>query len=118
MIQPNFFLIDLLDILPEDIDCFIQAPSLENIVIKEMLQDTEYDYYKLLKLNNTNKKIFIKQELETSFSMHIQNIKINKDRVLLFEGYDGVEYGSISQNICIPDWFKEKYFPDYLMGFL
>ncbi len=109
------FLVDILNILPEKIECFIQAPSLENTVIKGMLQDSDYDYYKLLQLDKTSRNKFIKQALETSFEMYIQNIEIKENGVLLFEGFDGVEYGTISKKILIPEWFKEKYIPDTCM---
>lgn len=33
MIKHNEFLIDLLNVLPSSIDCYLQAPSLENKVI-------------------------------------------------------------------------------------
>lgn len=116
--QANSFFIDLLNILPEEIECFIQAPSLENSVIEDMLQNTDYDYFKLLLLDKAKKEKIIRQELETFFSADIQSIEIKKDGVLLFEGHDGVEFGSISKEIFIPEWFKEKYVPDNLMGFL
>ncbi len=108
----NNFLVDVLNILPEGIECFIQAPSLDNIIIEKMLQDSNYDYYKFLKLDKTNKDKFIEQELETFFGMYIQKIEIKEKGVLIFEGFDGVDYGTISKNIFIPEWFKEKYIPD------
>lgn len=44
--------------------------------------------------------------------MYIQNMQVKKDGILLFEGFDGVEFGTISKTILIPEWFKEKYIPD------
>lgn len=41
----NSFIIDVLNILPEKTECFIQAPSLENSAIKEMLQKSDFDYF-------------------------------------------------------------------------
>lgn len=108
----NSFFIDVLNILPEKVECFIQAPSLDNVIIQEMFENTDYDYYKLLSLDETNKKTVLRQELETSFSIYIQSIEIKENGVLLFEGFDGVEYGTISKHILIPNWFKEKYIPD------
>jgi len=113
-IEKSFF-VDLLSILPENIDCFIQAPSLENTVIEKMLQDSEYGYYKLLQLNSANRDTFVNQEEETLFSVYIQNIQIRKEGVLLFEGFDGVEYGTISNKVQVPDYFKVKYIPDTCM---
>ncbi len=108
----NSFLINLLKILPEEVDCFIQAPSLDNEVIQAMFQKTKFDYFNLICLNEISKGKFLEQELKTSFSIYIQNIEIMKNGHLLFKGYDGVEYGIISKEIPIPKWFKEKYIPD------
>ena len=97
----NNFLTDVLNILPEKIECFIQAPSLENSVIKEMLQKSDLDYFELLNLNKTSKEIFVRQEMETSFSVYIQKIEIRENGLLLFEGFDGCEYGMISKTLVI-----------------
>lgn len=111
----NKFFVDILKILPDEIDCFIQAPSLENHFIGRMLRDSDYSYYKLLNLDKTSKDEIIKQEIETSFAMFIQNIKIKVNDILLFEGFDGVEYGTLSREISIPEWFKKKYIPEVCM---
>jgi hypothetical protein len=113
-IDNNFF-VDILKILPDKLECFIQAPSLKNPVIERMFQDSGYNYYKLLQLDKTRKDEIIKQEIETSFAMFIQNIKIKVNGILLFEGFDGVEYGTFSKEMFIPEWFKIKYIPDICM---
>lgn len=111
----NSFLADVLKILPEKIECFIQAPSLENSVIKEMLQASDLDYFELLILNKENKEIFLTQEIETSFSAYMQKIEIRENGVVLFEGFDGCEYGMISKKVIMPEWFKEKYVTETCM---
>lgn len=108
----NSFFIDILRILPEKVECFIQSPSLDNVIIQKMFQSTDFDYYKLIYLDETNKDKFLGEELATYFSMYIQSIEIKENGVLLFKGYDGVEFGTISKKISIPEWFKEKYIPD------
>jgi hypothetical protein len=111
----NSFIIDVLNILPEKTECFIQAPSLENSAIKEMLQKSDFDYFDLLILDENSKGIFIRQEFEASFSMYLQKIEIRENGILLFEGFDGCEYGIISKKVIIPEWFKEKYVPEICM---
>jgi hypothetical protein len=106
----NKFLIDVLNILPEEVECFIQAPSLDNNIVNDMLKNSDYDYYKLLRLDKVSKDKFIRQELETSFSIYIQSIEIKKNGILLFEGFDGVEFGMISQKVLLPGWFKKHTF--------
>lgn len=102
-------LVDVLKILPEEVECFIQAPSLENEIIQKMMLDSELDYYKSIKFNKTNKLEFINQELNFSISAYFQNIQIKSDNKLLFQGFDGVEFGTLSKTIFTPQWFKEKY---------
>ncbi len=116
MKQPaNIFLIDILKVLPEATECFIQAPSLENTLVEGMLQDLDNDRCKLLQLDKINRYKFVNQELKTSFSIYIQYIEINKNGVLLFTGFDGAEYGVISKSVFIPEWFKIKYVSDICM---
>lgn len=102
-------LLDALNVLPEEVECFIQAPSLENEVVQKMMTDSDFDYYKVVKLNNKSKKKFIDQVLAYSIADYFQNIQIKYNSKLLFEGFDGVEFGTLSKSIIIPEWFKEKY---------
>jgi len=113
--EHNEFLINVLNILPDDIDCLIQAPCLENSIIQNMMLDSEYDYYKLIRFDREKKTNFINQEINNLIGNYIQNIQIKKGVDLLFEGFDGVEYGTLSKLLIIPDWFKEKYVPDICM---
>ena len=106
------FFVDLLNILPINIDCFIQAPSLDDLIIEKMLVDSKYAYYKLLQMDSKKKEIFINHQIETSFGMYIQSIEIKEKEYLLFEGYDGVEFGIISNKVHIPDWFLKLYVPE------
>ncbi|WKW46811.1 hypothetical protein P3875_01680 [Myroides sp. JBRI-B21084] len=110
--EHNNFLVDILSILPNEVECLIQAPSLENSTIQKMTKKSKYDYYNLINLTEENKKDFIDEELTNSIGNFIQNIQIRKGDSLLFEGYDGVEYGVISKYLIIPDWFIKKYVPD------
>ena len=59
----NGFIIDVLNILPEKIECFIQAPSLENLAIKEMLQKSDFDYFDLLILMKIVKEYLLDKNL-------------------------------------------------------
>lgn len=104
--------VDVLSILTDELECYIQAPSLRNSFIDGLLSNSNFDYYKLLKIDSTNRNDLLMQEVESNYSMYIQYILIKKGQVKLFEGYDGVEFGVISKNISIPSWFSEKYIPD------
>ncbi|MBS3915314.1 MAG: hypothetical protein KG003_12535 [Bacteroidetes bacterium] len=108
-------LIDILNVIPAKMECYIQAPSLNNKIILDMFKKTEYDYYQLLIIDETNKNTIVNQERETSFGIYVQRIEIKKNGALLFDGFDGVEFGIVSKNLVIPEWFKEKYVPETCM---
>lgn len=102
-------LISVFKILPEVIDCYLQAPSLEDETILNMMSDTEYPYYKLIKVNNLNKKSFINHLYVHDVIQYFQNIELKNNNEMLFQGFDGVEIGIISKQIRIPEWFRDKY---------
>lgn len=110
----NLFFIDILQIMPEDIDCYIQAPTLEDETILDMMEPTEYHYFQNIHIDNKTRIPFLKKVREEHIADHFQEIQIRKGNVPLFQGYDGVEVGVIiSKNIDIPLWFKEKYTEDW-----
>lgn len=109
--KANMFL-DLLKILPLNLECYIQAPSLENDYIKSIAKKTVWGFYNLVIINKENIDLIISQEVKTSFSIYIQRIEIKKNNLPLFEGFDGMEYGFISNKIIIPEWFRNLYIPD------
>lgn len=108
----NFF-VDVIGILPVDIECYIQAPSLEDRIVLNMMHKTQYDYYKCINLNEINRKRFIERLRNETVVEYFHSIEIKKNSKLLFEGYDGIESGIFSKHIHIPDWFKEKYKEDW-----
>lgn len=109
--KENVFLIDVLNILPETAECLIQAPSIENIIIKEMLKKTHCVYFEKLTLNKYIKEKIINEERINSFGAYIQKMEIRKGGIKLFVLYDGCEYGIVSKLFKIPEWFKSKYIP-------
>ncbi len=108
MIDDSSLLISVFKILPDDIDFYVQAPSLEDETILNMMDNTGYAYYKLIKLDSLKKRFFI-NHLEThSAVQYFQNIEIKNGDTLLFQGFDGIEFGILSKNVKMPEWFKEK----------
>jgi len=103
------FFVDVLNILPDNIKCFFQAPSLENETIQGMMTQSEYVYFNLIIVNEVNKNIFIKEILAHPIVDYINSIEIRLNNKLLFEGYDGLEYGTFSNSVIIPQWFTDKY---------
>ena len=105
----GILLIDVLSILPEELELYIQAPSLEDHVIQSMMNKTEYEYYKVIRFNIENRSEIINRIEHHFVGEYFQNIQIKVEDGLLFEGYDGIEFGIISKSINIPLWFKEEY---------
>lgn len=105
----NIFFVDVLNILPEEIDCYIQSPDLEDLEMLKMMENSDYEYYKIIHLNSENKINLIEKLKNRNVIEFIQSIEIKEGYTLLFEGYDGIESGTFSRNINIPNWFKQKY---------
>ena len=70
---------------------------------------TQFEYYKEIKLTESNKlklaEIIEGLNIEDDF----QSLEIRYNNQLLFEGYDGMEYGTISKTYNLPIWFIDKY---------
>lgn len=104
----NILLVDVLNILPSDIECLIQAPSLKNEFI-ESIWIVSDSYYFTIQLIESIRDKFITQIIDYKISDYFHNIEIRYNDKLLFEGYDGIEYGCLSKDIIIPNWFNERY---------
>lgn len=103
------FFIDVLNILPSEVDCYIQSPDLVEETILGMMKDSSYSYYKIIHLNNIVRDVFIKKLQNNYITEYFQSVEIKKDSELLFEGHDGIESGRFSKKVDIPNWFKDKY---------
>lgn len=109
------FFVDILNILPEELDCFIGTYDLDDDIVLNLMSDVKNggDFDKFIHLNKHNKKLFIERLTKTTIAEYFQIIEIKMNNVLLFKGYDGIESGKISKKITIPAWFKEKYKEDW-----
>ena len=115
--EGQLFLIDVINILPDGVDCYIQAPSLEDSVIISLLSTTKYEYYKSLKLQGVTKEILMNHGSKYAIEEYFQSIEIRFNDKLLFEAYDGVEIGVISKNLELPQWFINKYVKEGMCNF-
>jgi len=112
-VQQSFF-IDVLSLMPVGAKIFIQAPSMDNESFLRIMKDSEYEYFKYLDLSSENKKILINEISSSETQKDIQRIEIKFNNHLLFEGFDGVEFGTISKVLDLPDNFILKYFEGYI----
>jgi hypothetical protein len=111
MTETQSLAIDILNLVPDDSTCFINAPSLnEDSDISKLLQPTSRDHYDWeLKLTTDNKRklteLIISDEVETSF----HRIDIENEDNFLFIAYDGFSGVKVKSRDIVPDWFAEKY---------
>lgn len=110
-IEQSFF-IEILNIMPLNSVCYLQAPNLDSSALLKKLEETEYPYYKSIEISNVNKELIIDCILNEDIQDDIQSIQIRFGETLLFEGFDGVEFGTISKNIALTNDFIEKYVND------
>lgn len=110
MNEDNSLLLDVISILPDGVNCYIQAPSLEDEIVLSLMSSTKHEYYKCIKLEGADKDVFLHRLKNYPIEEYFHSIEIKLDDKLLFEGYDGVEFGTISNTIKVPEWFTDKYF--------
>ena len=109
MTQEQLFFISVINLMPDESVLLIQGPSLESDSVLQIMSKTEFAYYNSITLNSTNKIILIEEITCNNLQDFIQSMEIRKNNQLLFEGYDRMEYGEISNQIHLPKEFIEKY---------
>lgn len=109
MTETQYFIIDILKIIPDETMCFIQAPSLDNTEFLALMQPSVYDYFIQVQLSQFNKSKLTSIIAQENIEIYFQSIEIRNNSKLLFEAVDGMEIGTISQYVQMPDWFIEKY---------
>jgi hypothetical protein len=105
----QLFTIDVISLVPDNSSLFIQAPSIGGSQILEMWQQSQFPYYKEILLSKTNKGLFINIIEKEGIESYFQSVEIRFNNQLLFEAYDGLEYGEISKTIILPHKFTEDY---------
>lgn len=109
MNESRVFFIDVIKLFPEEVECYIQAPSLENKIVLDLLQETKSNYSKSIKLTAENRHVLLRQIIENPITDYFQHVQIRFGQKILFEGYDGVEYGVVSKEITLSHNFFEQY---------
>jgi hypothetical protein len=101
--------IDVLSLMPNGSICFIQAPTLENLKILQLMRPSPFAYFREITLNEISKRIIKEEVIINYIQEDFQSIEIRFNNKLLFEGYDGIEYGLISKSINLPTWFINRH---------
>lgn len=109
MTETQKFFIDVLKLMPIDISLYIQSPHEEVLGVLNEIGCTQEDVYHVVSMNDEVLGFLIEKVIEGSIEEFIHSIQIKKGNELLFEGYDGLEYGVFSKEITIPNDFKRTY---------
>jgi hypothetical protein len=108
MTETQTFITEVINLVPQDSICFIQAPSIESLTYLELVTASSFDYYKQIILTGSNKRLLGKVIADENIEEFFQSIQIRFNDKLLFEGYDGMEYGIISKTLPLTDFFKKN----------
>ncbi len=103
------YTIDIIKLVPDDSICYIQAPSNDNSQFLNLMKPSQFEYYLQIVLTPANKELLTKVIANDNVEEYFQSIEIRHNNQLLFEGYDGMEYGTVSKNLKLPVEFIEKY---------
>jgi hypothetical protein len=114
--QSKNFFIDVLNLVPIDSLLLIQTPHKEALDILDNLVVESNDVYKVVPLTETNRTILLNASKDQDIQHFFQSIAVRYKATLIFEGYDGMEYGLISKNFSLPDDFKQKYVKGDMCG--
>lgn len=109
MTQTQAYIIEVINLVPDDSICFIQAPSTENSEFINLVTQSPFAYYNQIILTPSNKKSLIKIIINQNIEEWFHSIEMRFNYVLLFEGYDGMEYGTISKNLQLTDLFINNF---------
>lgn len=112
MTDTQSYFINIINLVPDNSVCFIQAPSLENSEFINLMSPSPFDYYQQLILTASNKKLLNKIVETESVEGHFQRVEIKFNDKLLFEGYDGMEFGTISKDLQLTDSFIKIHNPN------
>lgn len=109
MDETQEYFIDILKLAPINSDCYVQSPHDEILNVLNNLGAKNEPVYKVIKLTDENKEKLIQATFHKHIEEFIQSMEIRFNDKLFFEGYDGMEYGTISNTITLPGWFLDKY---------
>jgi hypothetical protein len=109
MTETQSYIIDVINLVPVNSILFVQAPSIENSGILNLMQPSSFEYYKQILLSQLNKRLLIEIISNENIEVYFQSIEIRFNEQLLFEAYDGMEFGTMSKKLRLTDQFTESY---------
>lgn len=110
MTETQSYIIDVINLVPDNSICFIQAPSIEkHSSLNNLLMPSQFGYYQQVILSPSNKETLVDIIIDEQVEEYFQSIEIKHDGHLYFEGYDGMESGTISKDINLSEDFIRDY---------
>ena len=108
--------IDILRLVPFEADLLIQSPHEEVLSVLEDIEHTKGEVFNTIKLSKENRQKLVYEVIYNDIEEYMQSIQIKIGDQLLFEGYDGMEYGTFSKEFHLPPEFLEKYTPKEMVS--
>ena len=109
MTETKSYFIDVINLVPDNSICFIQAPSIDaSSTLNNLLMPSELDYYQQITLSPANKEK-ICEIIKAEDVVGFQGIEIRHNGKLYFEGYDGMVFGNISKDVNLPVNFIKDF---------
>ncbi|RYZ86114.1 MAG: hypothetical protein EOP04_14505 [Proteobacteria bacterium] len=116
MTKAQQFILDVIQIVPDHILCWVQAPSLENTLFLSIFSDSG-SWYRELLLSDLGKSKFSQLVEQPDVLDYFQSLEISVERKIIFKAYDGMEFGQFHKSVNLPVDFTAKYGEDeYLMA--
>lgn len=115
MTDTQSYIINVINIVPDNSVCFIQTPGVEHSsALNNLLTPSKFPYYHQVILSLLNKEALIKIVKDEKVQEYFQSMEITTNNKLNFEGYDGMEYGTISKDIKLTDNFIRDYVDEHM----
>lgn len=95
--------------MPDSSILYVQAPDLNLSAVRLNFQDTEYPYYLSIELDNIS-KVKLNESIQNQGLLDdIQHLEVRSQNKKLFEGYDHMQFGTISKDLSLSANFIDNF---------
>jgi hypothetical protein len=109
MDETQKYFIDVLKIVPTNSFIYIQSPHNEILSVLNSMKPRKDGVYTVVQLTNQNRDLLIEATKEKHIQDFIHSLEIRFEDKLIFEGWDGMDYGEISKTIPLTQEFMKNY---------
>jgi hypothetical protein len=86
-----------------------RPPSIEDYEFQQIMQSDKFPYFHQIILTCENKERLSELVHLKQIEVYFHRLEIRQDGNLLFEAFDGMEIGTVSEKFNLPDEFITKY---------